>query len=504
MTRLRWLAAAALAFAACDSDHYLVVTVTGRPSVHDIATLRLTLGNEGSMRTDDFPFAGQKLPVTFAVSSPDRTGELAISAQALDGNMFVIGTGAADSSFEADSATVAMDGADFVVNTSFADDQVLSDDFNANGNGLSATPDGGWLAAFHDKCSAPCQMLGRRFDSTGRAVQSTAAASDQAFALTTEPTTDATPATAANDQGTIAVWNYNDGTTQGVACRAIDATGAALGDQVSLAVDNADVVVATAVQGGNFVVAWNSFASPEKIDAVIVKPTCQLASGAVISVATAGTGEFFSVPVIASAPNGSVMFAWNDADNIMGYASRTAVGFAGTPKVLVASTATDRVVYSRLVPLGDGFALFARWVPKSNMGEGRIDMTLFDAQGNPTGGAPILISNTTGGDFATVDSFAAASDGTTALVVWHGCGGDGDGNGCGVKGHYATTAGAVGSDFVIPTTITGDQKSPSAVALGAGTFAVAWNDFSGQMPDISGAAVRAKIVYADATGGPTD
>ena len=142
--------------------------------------------------------------------------------------------------------------------------------------------------------------------------------------------------------------------------------------------------------------------------------------------------------------------------------------------------------------------MIARWITKSGTGEGHIDMRLFDGTGKPIGGTPILISDKTGANFQFVDSFGSAFDADgNILVVWHGCDADGDGNACGVKGRFVSGTGPVGDELVIPTTLTGDQKAPSAVALGHGAFAVAWNDFSAQQPDVSGAAVRARIIYAN-------
>jgi hypothetical protein len=86
------------------------------------------------------------------------------------------------------------------------------------------------------------------------------------------------------------------------------------------------------------------------------------------------------------------------------------------------------------------------------------------------------------------------------LVVWHGCGIRGDGEGCGVFGRIISSSGIpTGEAFLIPTTTILDQYNPSATAMvaddGQPLFAVSWNDYSTVMPDIEGIAVRARIVY---------
>ncbi len=490
--------AALVVVGACSDGHFLVVTIDGRPAVHDVATIRLGLGNAGSMRSDDFPFTGHSLPVTFSLSSPDRTGDLAITALALDASGTIVGSGTATSAFQDDSATLTMEGTDFVVNTAVADNQLLSADYNANGNQLAATFDENWLVTYREKCDQPCQMYARRFDKTGKAIESAAAASDMAFTLTTEATTSASnPAAAGKGTDTIAVWDFNDGAatpSTGIACRAIDATGATPANQTTIAVDSADAVAVAPLLNGSFGVVWTAVAAPGKIAAAIVNSKCQ--AGATVTVALEATGDFFQVPVLASSADGHVMYAWINNDAVLGRIGFQSGLFATTAGTLVTQTGTDRPVYARVVPLGSGFGVVTRWIPKvtgMNL-PGHIDLTRFDSLGKV--GAPgFTITKKSGGEFATVDSFGAAArpDGTT-LVVWHACGADGDGNGCGVFGRFFRTDGPVGDEFVIPTTTVGDQTDPSVVAIGD-AFVVAWTDLSAQPPDTSGSAVRARIVY---------
>jgi len=52
----------------------------------------------------------------------------------------------------------------------------------------------------------------------------------------------------------------------------------------------------------------------------------------------------------------------------------------------------------------------------------------------------------------------------------------------------------VGEPFLIPTSTVGNQVNPSVVGLLDG-FATAWNDASKTDPDVSGTAVRARVIY---------
>ena len=499
--RRRGLAVLVLVVAACSDEHFLVVTISGRPAVHDVATLRLALGNDGSMRSDDFPMAGRTLPVTFRLSSPDRTGVLAITAQALDAAGEVVGSGGATTNFQDDSAGVLMEGTDFVVNTEVADDQVLSSDYNANGNQLSATADGNWVATYRGKCTSPCQLYARRFDQTGKPLFSMAAASDMAFPITTIATTFPTNgATAGNGTDTIVVWDFATGTADpnpnGVACRPIDARGATVGEQVTLALDPIDVVSVAPLTTGNFAVQWTANTSPAKVASLIVDGRCQPVTGAQAIIAVAAMGDSFEVPVVTGTHDGHAIYEWINQDTVFARVSLASGPFVTNTAALVTATAADRPVYARVVPFSGGFGLFTRWIPKMvGMSlPGHLDFARFDVAGKAIR-EPVIVTTKSGGDFATVDSFAAATrDDGTALVVWHACGAEGDGSGCGVFGHFVTLDGPTGEDFVIPTTTVGDQTDPSVVAIGD-AFVVGWTDLSAQPPDTSGSAVRARIVY---------
>ena len=87
--------------------------------------------------------------------------------------------------------------------------------------------------------------------------------------------------------------------------------------------------------------------------------------------------------------------------------------------------------------------------------------------------------------------------------MWHACGANGDGQGCGVFARVLRPSGAPVRDvFGLATTTISDQTNPSAAAL-PGAFAVAWGDTSAMAPDTAGSAVRARVIYPpydDASG----
>lgn len=59
--------------------------------------------------------------------------------------------------------------------------------------------------------------------------------------------------------------------------------------------------------------------------------------------------------------------------------------------------------------------------------------------------------------------------------------------------------GKSGSEFVVPTTVYGNQREPKITALSNGGFVVAWTDYSRRGGDTSGSAVRAQVYAANGT-----
>src|SRR5262249_48739567 len=131
MTRAALLLAVCAATSACGSKapktDYVVVTVDARPAVHDAASISATPAHAGTMRTDALMLNGKTFPVTFSISAPGRTGDLAITVDAKDDSGLVIGHGSAMGMVTDSEAKVMLDSADFVVNTDYAGDQFPTD-----------------------------------------------------------------------------------------------------------------------------------------------------------------------------------------------------------------------------------------------------------------------------------------------------------------------------------------------------------------------------------------
>jgi hypothetical protein len=400
------------------------------------------------------------------------------------------------------SSIVGIGPPDFVVNSNLAGDHYLSHDFEANGVQLAATPDGKWTAAFGAACTN-CTVFGRRFDSTGVALNSVVAGGTNDFPLTTTLTTSAaTPAAAASGATTNVFWNFTDtvGTGTGVACRALDELGNSTPGQLSISTDSADVVTTAPLSDGNYAVAWH-ISSPAAVRTIIAKPDCTplTAQPSTASAAIAGVER----PHVA-ANTDSVLYAWlvdggTGADLHLRPASNTAV--FGTEVTPIVHSATEGITAVRVAPLGAGFAAVVRWAAADQVSPGRIELYQVSTQGTILAG-PTLIAANTGSDFvAGIQSFGVATRADGALmIVWHECANGAAGT-CDVLGRIVRPTGVpVGDAFMVPTTTTGDQVNPSVVALQDG-FVAAWDDSSHAPPVTDAMAVRARIVkpaYDDA------
>lgn len=489
----------AAGLAACDPDHYVIVTIDAPPAVHGATAVTVALSNAGTTRMDNLALRDHGFPVTFSISSPGRDGELAITVDALDAGGLVVGHGTATTTTAATAATVSLTAMDFVVNTDYPGDQFPSDDFEANGFQLAALADDTWTAAYRDACIADaCNVLARRFDRTGRPIASAIAASSNGFPVTTTTTSPtATVAVAASQTTTLAVWDFNTVGTDvhGIACRSLDGDGKAIPAQTTLAVEDVDVVSVAALPSGDFVASWTLFGSEstQAIRAVTIKPDCT--PGSEIQSVSSDPGLPFRGAVAASADG--VLFTWLLDGQLHARMADTDGALVSDDAVLVPAVGADQVLQARVAALpAGGFAVAVRWARfDADVGAGRIELRRLDATGQPIG-APTLITDKSDSADPNVDSFGLASrpDGTL-LVAWHTCAPFGDTSGCGVFGRMMRQTGEPVTDvFVVPTTTDGDQSAPSVVGLGD-AFVVMWRDASATLPDASGSSVRARLIY---------
>lgn len=513
-----------LALGACASpDSYVLVTVDAREAVHDARSLTVTLSNAGGSRSDVLALQNPTFPVTFSISSPGRTGDLAIAIDAKDDTGAVVGHGDVSTTVMASAAKVMLDSTDFAVNTDYAGDQFPADDgglYDSDGGGFQVTalPDGTWTTVFRDGCtSGSCNVFARRFGKDGKPAQTLAAAGTNEFTVTARPTANSSiPAIASSQTATLAIWNFSDvgtATTRGLACRTLDA-GGNLGNAQATIESIANFrywagASLTPLPSGNFAATWRNWNASviDEIHMAILKPDCTVV-GTIQTLAIGGSSTDFLHRGSVAGNTDKVMAAWVAEVTTTGVttsdlhvrvaSSGGALSTADTPLVL--QTQTDEIKAARVVAAsGSGFVVGVRWGQKATTtGAGRIELYRV----SPTGalvGAPTLVSDRTGSDDTPASSFtmASRSDGTM-LVAWHACPPLGDDSMCGVFGRMYRDTGAdftaLTDSFVIPTTTLGDQKFPAVAAL-PDAFVAVWSDASATAPDKAGLAVRARIIY---------
>jgi len=496
-----------LLLAACGGDEtFMIVTVDAVPAVHDVSKIVVDLDNEGQTRGESFDTDNLAFPATFSISAPGRAGALTISVSALDDAGLLVGRGSTSTTIASPTATLTLDSADFVVNTDFADDQFPSNDFESHGYQVGAGADGTWTAVYRDGCASPCNMFARRFDINGVPVDSVLAAGTNGFAVSTELSDGffTTPATASAGSSTVAVWNFSDpppATTAGIACRALDAAGNGVGQQVTISAETVFpfAVAVTPLATGSFAVAWNSTITDNVTRAAIVNAQCQ-PSGLVDISTVVGTGGAIR-PTVAANGN-RLIYAWT-TDNSARMRVMTDTNTQVSGDILLSGpTATENVEFVRATKLGAGFGLFVRWATMTGDGPGRIELYRINTAGMVQG-TPTLITTRTSSSFDTAQGFSATTrpDDGSILVAWHTCGEVTDDSGCGVFGRIVDSTGQpVGGELDLATTTVNDQTSPSVVGLPGG-FAAVWKDASMQAPDPAGTAVRGRVLYPPSTTG---
>ena len=492
---------AAVAVAACGNGSFLVVTVSARPAVHDVATLEVTQMNNGTSRTDSLPLGDHMLPATFSISTDNRTGELDLSISGKASDDTVVALGTATTMTDAGDATVQLDPADFVVNTDYAMDEFLTTDFETVGFQLSATSDDKWTAVFRNTCTDTCNVFARTFGADGLPVHTAAAAGTNQYQISTTTTTDlAYPAVAASGMRAIAVWDFTDtvGGGTGVACRGIDSTGMLTAGQLAIATDAADTAVVSPLPNGNFAVSWQVY-GPSAVHTIIAKPDCTTI-GTMPTVVSSTAGSLDGPYRSTIAANGAaLLYAWLTDDAVRVRPGSTSGTLFTLPEATLTPTPPGMQAEAvRVAPLGTGFAVAIRYISTTG-GPGQLVL----ARTSTTGlimGSPVLISDKTGSDFTNGRrgfGISTRADGVT-LVVWAQCD-DGSAGACdGRLDVYGRTVDATGmptgDPFMIPTTTVGSQTDPSVVAL-SNAFAVAWTDDSKAAPDTDGTAVRARVIY---------
>ena len=488
---MRWRAAVALALAgagACSdpADPAIVVEIQGRPSVHDVARLEVTVSNEGASQMSSFDTDGRDLPLTFSITAEGRTGAIDVAVRGLDAAEAEIAVGATSVDATADTASVMLDPNDFIVNTEFPGGQFLNQDAETNGFQVSV---GGDVIAigWRDDCPVTiCNQFGRRFGIDAVPLDTELGAGPNQFRWNeVDGDFSAHVAVATHADGTtLAMWD----TPTGVSCREMPESGAGAPGEVAIATETAaDVVSTVPLADGSFAAVWVATVSTQRqIRTAVVTPSC----GPRFAASSVGTPvTFVRRPTMAATPRGSLI-AWIDGGEAR-FRTGTAAGVftgASTGSVLVSVPSPDTVEFVRIVGVSDGYVVVYRRTVGT---DDAIMLHRTDDQGSAMGTDTMLAQFPS--DYGSPSLTVRPSDGAIG-VAWQQCD-DSDGAGCAVMARVVRPSGVpVGDAFVVNTTTRADQTDPSIGPLDDG-FVVAYSDTSATAPDIDQSAVRARYIY---------
>jgi hypothetical protein len=476
--------------------------------------LAVTVSNESASASQTFDLDGRPFPVTFTVTPDGRAGALRVAVSALDADDGLRGVGEATADIVADAQvdmSVLLDPTDFPINQDIAGTQRLTFRYESAGGQLAASGDG-FYATFINDCMTlgRCDVLARRFDGEGvPAVNDTTMDDGDFIANLTDEYTDV-PTLAATDATVLVAWE----TTDAIKSVALSAAGAHQGVETILSSSTLleQTPAATALATGEFVVVW---VEAQMDGSETIRGRLLSAAGLAIVNPITGTDldfevsapepGFASVPDVAATGTGRGFVAvWKYADDFLGPSNVRARFFTqtGTPTSVsnarITSFTAGDVYGPKVVPTGTSRAVIAFTAETADdprLVDGGLVIGRYNAPGGSAEGAPIVQPLSIPSAFqAPVPAMALRSDGAIG-VAWHGCGGDGDGQGCGVLARLVRPSGMpVGEAVAVNTTLPGDQETPSIAAL-PDAFVVAWTDGSLLPPDTDQLGIRGRLVY---------
>jgi Ca2+-binding RTX toxin-like protein len=324
--------------------------------------------------------------------------------------------------------------------------------------------------------------------------------------------------TGLNGGGFVVTWmsDGQDGSGYGVYGQRYDASGAADGSEFLINTTTAGAQISpsvTALNDGGFVVTWVSH--DQDGSGYGVYGQRYDASGA------ADDGEFLIntttanaqlSPSVTALNDGGFVVTWrmfngHDGSGSGVYGQRfDAAGAADGSEFRINTTTAGAQISPSVTALNDGGFVVTWEFYGHDVRSWGVSGQRYDASGAADGGEFLI--NTTASSEQLSPSVTALNDGGF-VVIWKSDGQDG--SGYGVYGQrYDASGAADGSEFRINTTTVGNQNFPSLTALNDGGFVVTWvsdgQDGSGygvygQRFDAAGAADGSEFLINTTTAG---
>jgi len=488
--------------AACDGPAVLV-TIEGRPTVHAIARLDVSVRDPfGDARSQPYELGGDDhLPLTLRIAVDGREGPIAIDIDAVDRDGTPTASGSTSARLPAPdgpdvtTATVLLEPTDFVVNAAGAGRQLVPSMPWRTSQPIAVAADGAVMVTF-DSNSA---IATRRFDATATLLDGDERLDD---GLRGVPV----PSVAAAGRRYLVAWDrdaYGGPDPAAIALALYDDHGVAVGATPLVEPDGKSrwhpALTAT---GDGWVVAYqvparfnDSSQGEIRATAIAVDGT----RGAEVVLVPETTGHL--APTVAGRDDGFLL-AWLEAEPSGGgspFLSARAFDPDGVSAqaayVFPIAGAAPRAC--RATATSDGYALV--WhdrQPSQGFDDEILKLVRFSARGELLGDyVEVARLRRFLGDRDGPAAIAArAGDGAIA-VVWADTG-EGRGDTDIFLRLLRPDGVPCGPPAQVNTTVVATQSQPAVAAFGDDAFAVTWTDESGAAPDRSDSAVRARIVYA--------
>ena len=476
-----------------------------------------------SVKAQIYGARGAKVGAEFLVNTTTADNQLAPAITSLTNGGFVVtwydtsgqGGDASSSSVKAQiyGAAGAKVGGEFIVNTVTAGSQLYPTTAGLTNGGFVVTwRDDSGVGGDASRYGIKAQI----FDAAGAKIGAeflvnTAVENDQLYSTVTGLT----------NGGFVITWyDYSgqggDADSASVKAQAYDATGAKVGGEflVNTATGgNQSDPSITGLRNGSFVISWTdrSDASGSNVKAqvyalnqapVVTAPDALVSSGddgrivfsAARNTKLAVSDDGASLTTTLDVAHGTLKLA--------GSAGLTVAG-DGTGHLVVTGTAAETnaalsgLVYQAATGYGGSDSL------SLTTSDGALSTTaavaLSDRAALPHGyvasGGEFLVNTATSNNQITPTVTGLTNGGF--VITWQDISGQGgDASGYGIKAQLYDAAGAkVGNEFLVNTTTSGYQITPTVTGLTNGSFVVSWEDGSGQGGDASG-GIKAQIYGA--------
>ena len=322
--------------------------------------------------------------------------------------------------------------------------------------------------------------------------------------------------TALADGGFVIAWDSYDGqddtSRSSIKARIFDADGTAVGEEFlvnSVTEFSQGDPVVTALAGGGFVVTWES--NDRQDDAFLygvkarIYNTDGTAVGEEFLVNTVTEADQLNSSVTALAGGGFVI-AWESYDGQDDTSNASvkaqifdADGTAVGEEFLVNTETNSHQSRPSITALADGGFVIAWWSldgQDDTSGSG-IKAQIYDADGTAVGEEFLVNSET---ESSQRDPVVTALAGGGFVVTWKSSDGQDDTSETGIKAQIFDADGnAVGEEFLVNTVTDDSQGDPAVTALADGGFVVTWES-EDELADDDGSSIKAAMF--DAEGNP--